>query len=237
MSLFPPQSHQQMSARQRRMLMDMGIDVWTSRSSSPIVAEVEVAVDTPGVPVVAAAPHALAEIKASLAEASGGGAVRALAADVASTQAPTATATPVEKPEVLQTDRIHLYFAKKANVLYISEAPISAPSQSFVQDLLLCLNWSVTNGEFEVAKKSLLSEFQWPVVATSGTPERAIAAFLDKHGLSSPEGIGLLSAGAMRILKPWLLSATSRFVEVPDLAELATDALAKEKLWGELGHL
>ena len=235
MSLFSPQSHQQMSARQRRMLMDMGIDVWTSRSSSPIVVEVEVAVDTPGVPVVAAAPHALAEIKASLAGASGGGAVRALAADVASTQAPTAT--PVEKPEVLQTDRIHLYFAKKANVLYISEAPISAHSQSFVQDLLLCLNWSVTNGEFEVAKKSLLSEFQWPVVATSGTPERAIAAFLDKHGLSSPEGIGLLSAGAMRILKPWLPSATSRFVEVPDLAELATDALAKEKLWGELGHL
>ena len=146
MSLFSPQSHQQMSARQRRMLMDMGIDVWTSRSSSPIVAEV-------GVPVVAAASHALAEIKASLAEASGGGAVRALAADVASTQAPTATATPVEKPEVLQTDRIHLYFAKKANVLYISEAPISAPSQSFVQDLLLCRNWSVTSGELEVDKK------------------------------------------------------------------------------------
>mgnify|MGYP000063606339 CR=1 FL=1 len=237
MSLSSPQSHQQMSTRQRRMLMDMGIDVWTSRSSSPIVAEVEAGAAAPPVPAAASGAHTLAEIKASLAEVSGDGMVRVQANDVALTQDTSVVTPPVTEPEVLQADRIHLYFAKKANVLYICEEPISGPSQSFVQDLLLCLNWSVSNGEFEASKKSLLSEFQWPVVATSGTPERAVAAFLDKHGLTSPNGIGLLSAGAMRVLKPWLPSETSCFIEVPDLAELATDALAKEKLWGQLGHL
>ena len=235
MSLDSPQSHQQMPDRQRRMLVDMGIDVWTSRSSNPMVTDAAVSGDAGQVPAAAGSQPSLAEIKASLAEVNGQGAVgaqRAKPDQVNAVQAPSTDA-----PEVLQADRIHLYFAKKANVLYVSEAPIGGPSQSFVQDLLLFLNWSVTNGEFDVSKKSLLSEFQWPVVATSGTPERAVAAFLDKHGLTSPEGLGLFSAGAMKALKPWLPSATSRFIEIPDLAELVTNALAKEKLWDKLGRL
>jgi len=217
------------------MLVDMGIDVWTSRSSNPMVTDAAVSGDAGQVPAAAGSQPSLAEIKASLAEVNGQGAVgaqRAKPDQVNAVQAPSTDA-----PEVLQADRIHLYFAKKANVLYVSEAPIGGPSQSFVQDLLLFLNWSVTNGEFDASKKSLLSEFQWPVVATSGTPERAVAAFLDKHGLTSPEGLGLFSAGAMKALKPWLPSATSRFIEIPDLAELVTNALAKEKLWDELGRL
>ena len=68
MSLSSPQSHQQMSTRQRRMLMDMGIDVWTSRSSSPIVAEVEAGAAAPPVPAAVSGAHTLAEIKASLEE-------------------------------------------------------------------------------------------------------------------------------------------------------------------------
>lgn len=224
-----------MPDRQRRMLVDMGIDVWTSRSSNPMVTDAAVSGDAGQVPAAAGSQPSLAEIKASLAEVNGQGAVgaqRAKPDQVNAVQAPSTDA-----PEVLQADRIHLYFAKKANVLYVSEAPIGGPSQSFVQDLLLFLNWSVTNGEFDASKKSLLSEFQWPVVATSGTPERAVAAFLDKHGLTSPEGLGLFSAGAMKALKPWLPSATSRFIEIPDLAELVTNALAKEKLWDKLGRL
>ena len=240
MSLDSPQSHQQMPDRQRRMLVDMGIDVWTSRSFNPIVTDAAVSGDAGQVPAAAGSQPSLAEIKASLAEVNGQAAVgaqRAKPDQINVVQALSTDTPPVDAPEVLQVDRIHLYFAKKANVLYISEAPIGGPSQSFVQDLLLFLNWSVTNGEFDASKKSLLSEFQWPVVATSGTPERSVAAFLDKHGLTSPEGLGLFSAGAMKALKPWLPSATSRFIEVPDLAELATNALAKEKLWGELGRL
>ena len=240
MSLDSPQSQQQMPDRQRRMLIDMGIDVWTSRSSNPIVTDAAVSADAGQVSAAAGSQPPLAEINASLAAVNGPGAVggqRTKPDQVVTARAPSNDALRVDAPEVLQADRIHLYFAKKANVLYISEAPIGGPSLSFVQDLLLFLNWSVTNGEFDASKKSLLSEFQWPVVATSGTPERAVAAFLDKHGLTSPEGLGLFSAGAMKALKPWLPSATSRFIEVPDLAELATNALAKEKLWGELGRL
>ena len=218
----------------------MGIDVWTSRSSNPIVSDAAESADAGQVPAPVGNQPPLAEIKASLAEVNGQvavGAQRAKSDQVIAERAPSTDAPQVDAPEVLQADRIHLYFAKKANVLYISEAPIGGPSQSFVQDLLLFLNWRVSNGEFDASKKSLLSEFRWPVVATSGTPERAVAAFLDKHGLTSPEGLGLFSAGAMQALKPWLPSVTSRFIEVPDLADLATNALAKEKLWGELGRL
>lgn len=240
MSLNSSQSQQQMSDRQRRMLADMGIDVWTSRSASPIFSDAKVSAEATQIPSADPNQPSLAEIKASLAEVSGRGATRkqsAQAAQIIPVMESSVGTPPAETPEVLQADRIHLYFAKKANVLYISDVPIGGPSQSFVQDLLMFLNWRVTNGEFEVGKKPLLSEFQWPVVATSGTPERAVAAFLDKHGLTSAEGLGLFSPGAMTVLKPWLPSATSRFIEVPDIAELASNALAKEKLWGEVGRL
>ena len=240
MSIDPSQSHQQINDRQRRMLADMGIDVWTSRSASPIVADGVVIEDFRQMPSADASQPTLAEIKVSLLEVSGSkaaGVQTARAVQVNSGRESSGDTQLVETPEVLQADRIHLYFAKKANVVYISEVPIGGPSQSFVQDLLMFLNWSVSNGEFEASKKSLLSEFQWPVVATSGTPERAVAAFLDKQGLTSPEGLGLLSAGAMKALKPWLPSTASRLIEVPDLAELTANALAKEKLWGELGRL
>ncbi|MEZ7817800.1 MAG: hypothetical protein QMB25_00285 [Pseudomonadales bacterium] len=232
MSLHALQPHIQMSTRQRRMLVDMGIDVWTSRSFNPQVNEVEAPSDLATAPTDSVVPPSLAEVKARLAEVSGAGGVA-----MQPTKAEVAKEPPVAKPAVLQADKIHLYFAKKANVLYISEEPITGLSQSFVQDLLLFLNWHITNGEFETTKKPLLSEFQWPVVATSGTPERAIAAFLDKHELTSGQGLGLLSAGAMKVLKPWLPSQLSHFIEVPELAELATNALAKEQLWSELGKL
>ena len=240
MSLDSSQSHQQMTDRQRRMLADMGIDVWTSRSVSPIVSDAAVIGDFKQMPSADTSQPNLAEITASLLEVSGREAVdvqTAKAVQVDLGKESSGDMPLVEITEVLQADRIHLYFAKKANVLYISEERICGPSEFFVQDLLMFLNWSVANGEFEASKKLLLSEFQWPVVATSGTPERAVAAFLDKHGLTSPESVGLLSAGAMKALKPWLPSATSRLIEVPDLAELAANALAKEKLWGELGSL
>jgi len=236
MSVNSPQStnasSNALSARRRRMLVDMGIDVWTSRSFNPEVAQIAVTSDVKIPSVAASDQPSLAEVKVRLVEATGAG----MSAPKPAALEPSAKSVDAVQ-EVLQADRIHVYFAKKGNALYISEQPITGPSQSFVQDLLLFVHWQLSNGEFDGSKKPLISEFQWPVVATSGTPERALAAFLDKHGLTTPAGLGLISPDAMKVLKPWLPIEGSRFLEVASLAELATNAQAKVQLWGELGRL
>ena len=61
------------SARRRRMLVDMGIDVWTSRSFNPEVAQIAVTSDVKIPSVAASDQPSLAEVKARLAEATGAG--------------------------------------------------------------------------------------------------------------------------------------------------------------------
>jgi hypothetical protein len=208
------------------MLIDMGIDIWNTRNSLPAENKEMRREDSIE---ASAPPHSLAQIKEGLAESQQGS--KGAAEIVVRTSESGASLIP---NNALEADRIQIYFIKKGDALYLSEEPITDSSQSFLKDILLFVNWQINRGKFEPAGVEQISEFRWPVVATSGTPQKAITAFLDKHISSFDYSLVLCDRGALRVLKPWLPDYKLKFFELPELSELLADADAKRRFWSEL---
>ena len=75
------------------------------------------------------------------------------------------------------------------------------------------------------------SEFRWPIVEASGTPERAIAVFCQKHQILSGEIAVLITPGAKAILTPWIKDEACHWIAVETLTGASSNGDAKRALW------
>ena len=214
----------QLSNRQRRMLRDMGIDVFTVRRSA--VAEpsdTQTLTEGTAPPLIAqpsAAPSPIAE--------------------------PSSAPTPVESPTSVSGSstapvkdgrdslvdthlRIELNVVATSALIHLSENPLSAQELRFLLDLAGALHWARTRTALDERARN--SEFRWPIVEATGTPERAIAVFCQKHRMLSGEIAVLITPGAQAILKPWIKDEASHWITVETLGGASSNGDAKRALW------
>jgi hypothetical protein len=78
------------------------------------------------------------------------------------------------------------------------------------------------------------SDFRWPIVEASGTPERAVTVFCEKHQMLSPNTAVIGSTKATETLKKWLGDNVSHWLTVDALAQTAARGESKRVLWQQL---
>ena len=214
----------QLSDRQRRMLQDMGIDVFTARRSA--VAEPS---DTQSL-TEESAPSPISQPSAAPSPS----------AEATLAPTPLEGPTPASGPSTIPvTDggdsqgdtyvRIELNVVATPTLIHLSENPLSAQELRFFQDLAGALHWARTRSALE--EKPRNSEFRWPIVEASGTPERAIAVFCQKHQILSGEIAVLITPGAQAILTPWIKDEACHWIVVETLSGASSNGDAKRALW------
>ena len=214
----------QLSIRQRRMLQDMGIDVFTARRSA-------IAEPSDIQPLTeATAPPPISQPSAAPSPIAG----------------PSSAPTPVESPTPVSGSstapvndgrdslvdthlRIELNVVATSALIHLSENPLSAQELRFLQDLAGDLHWAHTRSALD--EKARNSEFRWPIVEATGTPERAIAVFCQKHQMLSGEIAVLITPGAQAILTPWIKDEASHWIAVETLSGASSNGDAKRALW------
>ena len=219
MSQVNPANKPFLSKRQRRMLQDMGIDVFTTRTASAgaVSAPSEdirpVSSSNPAAAARAALSEAKTEETASTVEA------------VTEQQA----ALPQSDAPATASVRIELNFVATPALIYVGETELSALELRFLQDVAGAAQWVISRSPLKGVVRN--SEFRWPIVEATGTPERAVTVFCEKHGLLSPDTAVLVSRGAAGVLKPWLSESTEHWLEVDALAQTLAQGDAKRALW------
>ena len=214
----------QLSNRQRRMLQDMGIDVFTARKSavaepSDIQALTEETALSP-IPKPSAVPSPSAKASSAPTPLEG------------PTPASDPSPTPVTDGGDSQGDicvSIELNVVATPTLIHLSENPLSAQELRFLQDLAGALHWARTRSALE--EKPRNTEFRWPIVEASGTPERAIAVFCQKHQILSGEIAVLITPGAQAILTPWIKDEACHWIAVETLSGASSNGDAKRALW------
>lgn len=217
MSQVNPSNEPFLSKRQRRMLQDMGIDVFTTRTAGAdsLPAPVQDVRSTPFGNPAAAARAGLTAAKTEEATP---------ASAVADEPQPS-----MSQPEVPAPVRIELNFVATPALIYVGETELSALELRFLQDIAGAAQWVMRRSPLKGAVRN--SEFRWPIVEAAGTPERAIAVFCEKHGMVSRSTAVLVSTGAAAVLKPWLSASTEHWLAVDVLAQTLTQGDAKRALW------
>ena len=234
MSSTNPTHSAALSKRQRRILQDMGIDVFSTRRAEPVDA------------AQASMPGPSSAAQAALAEAK----ITAQSAVTAKTQAPAAETnksvegTPVE---VTQTDvmpssvasssgastqsqvRIELTVVGAASLVYLSPSALSNVEMRFLQDLAGAIHW--VGKRIALTDKVHSSEFRWPIVEATGTPERTVAVFCEKHRLFETTTTVLASPEALTQLSPWIKGDTGHWLPIDELVQAAANGDAKKALW------
>ena len=214
----------QLSNRQRRMLRDMGIDVFTARRStvaepSDIQALTEETAPPP-ISQPSAAPSPIAGLS--------------------SAPIPVEGPTPVSGPSTaLVTDggvsqgdshvRIELNVVATSTLIHLSKNPLSLQELRFLQDLASALHWARTR--IALDERARNSEFRWPIVEVTGTPKRAIAVFCQKHRMLSGDIAVLITPGAQAILTPWIKDEACHWIAVETLSGASSNGDAKRALW------
>ncbi len=214
----------QLSNRQRRMLQDMGIDVFTARRGAvaepsdiqPLTEE-----DAPSpISPSSAAPSPSAEATLAPTPLEG------------PTPASGPSTTPVTDGGdslVVTHVRIELNVVATSALIHLSENPLSAQELRFLQDLAGALHWARTRSALDERARN--SEFRWPLVEATGTPERAIAVFCRKYQMLSGEIAVLTTPGARAILMPWIKDEASHWITVETLSGASGNGDAKRTLW------
>ena len=133
------------------------------------------------------------------------------------------------QPEAPAPVRIELNFVATPALIYVGETELSALELRFLQDIAGAAQWAMRRSTLKGAVRN--SEFRWPIVEATGTPERAIAVFCEKHGMLSRSTAVLVSTGAAAVLKPWLSASTEHWLAVDVLAQTLTQGAAKRALW------
>lgn len=208
-------------AARRRILADMGIDVWRLR-----VAEVSETRSEP-VPSAAAAPAVSPAAPAVAAVAR-----PAEPAVPAPAEKASAVREPVRKPAAVPQERFSaVAIAVPGAVLLVADAPSKVEAR-LARDVL-----GAASGAWRARPVS--RRFDWPpelggesLAGDARSGDRALAAFVDKD-LADHGARVLLCAEplARRLPDRW---AGCRRLVIPPLAVLGSDAGAKQALWSAL---
>ncbi len=227
-----------LSKRQHRMLQDMGIDVFFSRQA---VSEMPAAESAATAQATASAGHTAREPGQSGAnQVSPAAAARAaLAATMPdSAPAPDLTAAPTPPPSADTTignpaeTAIALSFVATPVLVYVGEAPLSELELRFFQDLAGALHRAATGEPLKT--KAGNSEFRWPIVETSGTPERAVDVFCEKHRMLLPGTAVMGTPGGLQTLSQWVADPPTHWQAIDGLAQAASQGDTKRALWHKL---
>ena len=223
-------SNKPLSKRQRRMLQDMGIDVFTTRQ----VALPEWRDENPTMNETGNEPMSVASEVSPLAAAR-----TALVTD-----AETPPDIPPNIPEAgessqdaaessrVSTVRIELNVVATSSMVHLGEVPLSAQELKFLQDLASAVHWARSRSGLEDKLRN--AEFRWPIVEAAGTPERAVAVFCQKHQMLTGEMPVLITPAAQAALTPWISAETSHWIIIDTLAEASSQGAAKKKLWQDV---
>ena len=245
-----------LSKRQHRMLQDMGIDVFFSRqagndsqtrsdSQHPMQSQPPGHSQSTG--QAQARPGATGAAGAQ--QSSPASAARAALAQPASTpplpeqragglsgaglnpsSAETVSGTSTAQVETGLT--IELSFVATPSLVWIGDGPLSDLELRFLQDLAAALHQATTGARLKEPVHN--SDFRWPIVEASGTPERAVTVFCEKHQMLSPNTAVIGSTKATETLKRWLGDNASHWLTVDALAQTAARGESKRALWKQL---
>ena len=219
-------SNKPLSKRQRRMLQDMGIDVFTTRQ----VALPEWRDENPTMNETGNEPMPVASEASPLAAAQ---TVSATAADTASdsdeAREPSQEAA---ESSIDSAVRIDLNVVATSSMVHLGEVPLSAQELKFLQDLASAVHWARSRSGLEDKLRN--AEFRWPIVEAAGTPERAVAVFCQKHQMLTGEMPVLITPAAQAALTPWISAETSHWIILDTLAEASSQGAAKKNLWQDV---
>lgn len=214
------------SPRQRRMLQDMGIDVFTTRQPQGADATrvtSDQAVQLPQPPSKGSsneAPPPKVPVPTSVTHEG---------IKVAAHAQPESSA-PVAEQNVSQVQvTIGLSVVITPSLVHVGETPLSVQELRFLQDLANAVHWSKTQTMLSESVRN--TDFRWPIVEASGTPERAIAMFCNKHELLSAKTVVLITTAGLGQLAPWINDDINHWHTLDSLAEASSQGLAKRALW------
>ena len=219
-------SNKPLSKRQRRMLQDMGIDVFTTRQ----VALPEWRDENPTMNETGNEPMPVASEASPLAAAQ---TVSVTAADTASdsdeAREPSQEAA---ESSIDSAVRIDLNVVATSSMVHLGEVPLSAQELKVLQDLASAVHWAHSRSGLEDKLRN--AEFRWPIVEAAGTPERAVAVFCQKHQMLTGEMPVLITPAAQAALTPWISAETSHWIIIDTLAEASSQGAAKKTLWQDV---
>ena len=234
MSLSNAVSNKPLSKRQRRMLQDMGIDVFTTRHvASPELHDENPTGSETGKETAKETGN---EVLPSASEVSPLAASRTASMSDAETppnipEAGESSQDAAESSRV-STVRIELNVVATSSLVHLGEVPLSAQELRFLQDLASALHWARARSVLNDKLRN--TEFRWPIVEAAGTPERAVAVFCQKHQMLSGETPVLITPAAQAALSPWISAETSHWILIETLGEVSGQGVAKRALWQQV---
>ncbi len=103
--------------------------------------------------------------------------------------------------------------------------------QQLLKDLVLAMDWHC-RGPSDGRANVTLGEFRWPqLLQSTGTPQRAIAVWLDKYAVDNLSWFAADDQCHVEV-RQWMGSMADRLINIGDLNSL--DAEAKRTLWQQL---
>jgi hypothetical protein len=192
------------------MLADMGIQVWFQRNVPQAPAA---SVPTPGAVAQAAHPPPPAVDKPGAEHAP---------AQAQSSAAPSA-------------EIIEFSWLKNDQALIAFPLGADATAARMLKDILAYGSWLSDPGGKAVSGRVASGDFRWPqLVDSSGDPQRALRAFLDKQFAAQRARI-LLTAEVLPMLRDWLAELAGDMpletVELPALQDGISDPASKKQIW------
>ncbi len=219
-----------LDSRRRKILRDMGIDVWVLRavpgqaagaSSAPAIAELPT-----GSLAAATPPNPAAAARAALT---------GIAAQQAEPRRSDGSRRRAETPDSAPAERIVVESVALKGVVLLLYGPVSRRDQRLAHDV-------VSSAVAAWSEKPVHRRFSWPPAAPAGKSaadanglpvlRRALRAFVDKD-LHDHQAHKVLYVGAVAEHLPdtW---PGARVLRLPALGELSRDAEAKKRLWTEM---
>lgn len=241
-----------LSKRQHRMLQDMGIDVFFSRqavndSQAASVAQPQIPVPRQPLEQAQTRPVAAADVMAQ--QPSPASAARAALAQSEPPQSapeqqagamsgagpdpsPADTGSRANPARAETGLTIELSFVATPSLVWVGDGPLSELELRFLQDLAAALYQTATGASLKDRVRN--SDFRWPIVEASGTPERAVTVFCEKHRMLLPGTAVIGTVKSLETLKTWLSDHTNHWLPVNGLAQTAAQGESKRALWTQL---
>ncbi len=134
-------------------------------------------------------------------------------------------------PEPAAAQLIEFIWVKGASGMLLNDLASDAATIRLLKDMVRYGDWV---GGHQGAPQQ--GDFRWPqLVDTSGSPERALAAFVGKH---LPEGGWLaMTPGVLSQLEPWLEGLGVKVLALAPLTRSLGDAAVKKEIWQQFKSL